>query len=482
MAKISSNRLLGILNDVLDFSKIEAGKLLILPAPFSIRAALDACLPPLAVNAHQKGLEFAYLVDRAVPDYVTGDGDRIQQILVNLVGNAIKFTKKGEVVVRVMVDGESGGGNPDQTQIAFAVSDSGIGIAPEEQKRIFDVFSQVDGSLTRQFGGTGLGLSISFFLVEMMGGRIWVESAIGRGSTFYFTLPLAVNAVTMPPPADDAASWRQMTALVVDDHAATRQSLAAMLTGLMKEVRTADGAETVLAGLRESPCDVVLLDAGLPEMAELRLVREIAAAALPRHPAVIVLSALGLTGGGAPDAPDNEGVIRLRKPVRRRDLDNALRAAVATTAQVGGEAESSAREPKGKTEDYHILLAEDDAINRAVADAVISSLGWRVTAVENGVEALAALDGKRYDVVLMDIQMPLMDGLEATAAIRAKERENGGHQPIIAMTAHALKGDRERCLAGGMDGYVSKPVQVAQLREEIARVVALAPASSVRER
>ncbi|MDH4321874.1 MAG: response regulator [Desulfobulbaceae bacterium] len=477
MAKISSTRLLGILNDVLDFSKIEAGKLIIMPTPFSIRAVLDACLPPLAVNAQQKGLEFAYLVDQAVPDYVTGDGDRIQQILVNLVGNAIKFTKQGEVVVRVMVADDDTGGDPGQTRIAFAVTDSGIGIAQKEQKRIFDVFSQVDGSLTRQFGGTGLGLSISYFLVEMMGGRIWVDSAIGRGSTFYVTLPLAVSAVTKSPPADAvSASWRGMTVLVVDDHAATRQSLATMLTPLVGEVRTAASAETVLADLRESPCDVVLLDAGLPEMKDLRLLREMAAASLPRSPAVIVLAAIGMTEGEAPATTDDEAVIWLRKPVRRRDLDNALRAVVASNAREAGEVESPVPAVMGKAGNYDILLVEDDAINRAVADAVISSLGWRVTAVENGAEALTALDGKRYDIVLMDIQMPVMDGFEATASIRAREQEWGGHQPIIAMTAHALKGDRERCLAGGMDGYIPKPVQVAQLQEEIARVLALSGA------
>ncbi|MFC1513207.1 response regulator [Thermodesulfobacteriota bacterium] len=479
MSKVSSTRLLGILNDVLDFSKIEAGKLLITSAPFNLRETLDDCLPPLAVNAHQKGLDFAYHVDTAVPEFVAGDGDRIQQILVNLVGNAIKFTMSGEVVVRVTVavddaeGGTAGNTTSGHLQINFSVADSGIGIAPEEQKRIFDVFCQGDGSSTRQYGGTGLGLSISFWLVELMGGRIWVESTIGHGSTFHFTLPLQVVAGKELPPVDGLAEcWQEMAVLVVDDHAATRESLAEMFAGRLGEVRTATSADTVVASLREAPCHVVLLDAGLLAMDDMGLVRELQAEPSLGNPALILLTSMGLEEGDAAGGPEDQAFVTLRKPVRRSDLFKALQAVVDTpVAAPGTDAEPSTPSPQGCPENLNILLVEDDFINRTVAEAVIVSQGWQVTAVENGLEALAVLADHRFDMVLMDIQMPQMDGLEATAAIRAKEQETGAYQPIIAMTAHAMKGDRERCLAGGMDGYIAKPMHVDRLYEEISTVI-----------
>lgn len=341
MAKISSDRMMTVLNDILDFSKMEAGKLSIEPVRFNLHDLLDASLKPLATNARQKGLEFAYGVDNAAPEFLIGDPNRLQQVLANLVGNAIKFTKRGEVVVRIETapEGEqaapAGSGKPDQAVLRFSVTDTGIGISKKDQEIVFNAFSQADSSSTRTYHGTGLGLSISSYLLELMGGRIWVESEPDRGSTFHFVLPFQLPVEETPQ-----------------------------------------------------------LQNALPEYSS----------------------------------------------------DDCLK-------------------------DLHVLLAEDDFVNRTLAGTIIGNQGWRVTVVENGLEALQALKHGRFDIALMDIQMPEMDGLEATAVIRDEEKGTDKHIPIIAMTAHAMKGDREKFLASGMDGYVAKPVDVGQLRREIARVL-----------
>ncbi len=476
MSKISSTRLLGIINDVLDFSKIEAGKLLISAAPFNIHQICAGCLPPLAVNAHQKGLEFAYQIDGMVPEFVVGDGDRLQQIMVNLVGNAIKFTQSGEIVVRVMVVGEEeevGGGNITSGLVRFHISveDSGIGIAPGEQERIFDVFCQADSSSTRQYGGTGLGLSISFWLVELMGGRIWVESVIGKGSTFHFVLPFPVAMGEVLPQEDDLPElWSELKALVVDDHEATRLSLAEMLAGRIGQVESVASGETVLERLREEPCDVVFLDVGMPEMADLRLALEIKAEPALLQTAVILLTTIGLDEGDIACGAEDAAFVCLQKPVGRRDLFKALQALNVHVAEKREDEEVAQQSQASCPHNLHILLVEDDLINRTVAEAIITSQGWRVTAVENGQLALTALAEDCYDLALMDIQMPEMDGMETTAFIRRAEQGTERHLPIIAMTAHALDGDRERCLEGGMDGYVAKPVHCGHLRQEISKV------------
>ncbi|MDH5298715.1 MAG: response regulator, partial [Desulfobulbaceae bacterium] len=338
---------------------------------------------------------------------------------------------------------------------------------------IFAAFCQADGSATRRYGGTGLGLSISSWLVELMGGRLWVESVPGRGSTFQFVLPLQIAAGEAPQPVAALPEWwRGMTALVVDDHAATRLFLAEMLECVLGGVRTAASGEAALATLRQGPCDVVLVDAGLPEMEGMRLVEKIKAEPAGRQAAVILLAAIGREeGGDAARAPEREAFVCLRKPVGRSELLKALRAVAVMPAASPAAAAPVEQSSPGCPENLHILLAEDELINRTVAEAIITNQGWRVTAVENGQEAMMALADHRFDIVLMDIQMPQMDGLAATAAIRAREQETGGHLPVIAMTAHAMQGDRERCLAGGMDGYVAKPVHIDQLRKEIARVL-----------
>ncbi len=468
MAKISSGRLIRVLNDILDFSKIEAGKLPLHPAPFNLHETLETCLPPLAANAQSKGLDFAFLVETAVPEVVVGDAGRLQQILTNLVGNAIKFTKEGEIVIRVaLADAGAASAQGGLAWIRFSVKDTGIGIAPEAQQRIFDAFSQADGSSTREYGGTGLGLSISACLAEMMGGRIWVESMPGQGSTFHIALPLATPAEVMAKPTAMPAAWRHLRALIVEEHAATRSLLAELLAGWLDEVHTAESWPVAMDALNSSSYDLVLLDAGLP--ASRLLVDEIRGKA-----GVILLVTLDAEekNSAGYDLAD-EPLVCLRKPAGRGALQEALHK---VTASQDAPASSGDKSPDGQNltaaeHVLHILLVEDEMVNRVVAQELLAARGWQVTAVENGREAVKAAGNHHFDLVLMDVQMPEMDGLAATAAIRAGEEEADGHLPIIAMTAHALKGDREMCMAGGMDGYVAKPVHLPHLCAEMARVL-----------
>ncbi|HEV7730514.1 MAG TPA: response regulator [Candidatus Binatia bacterium] len=467
IARTSADSLLSLLNDILDFSKIEAGKLDLEAIPFVLRDGLSDTLKMLALRAHQKGLELACDVDPEVPDHLIGDPGRVRQVLVNLLGNAVKFTDQGEVVVQVWVDETTA----DDVLLHFAVCDTGIGIAPEHRDRIFGAFTQADGSTTRRYGGTGLGLAICVQLVELMGGRIWVDSEPGAGSTFHFTGRFPVDregsACSPPPPV----ALRDRRLLVVDDNATNRRILEAMMRGWKARPLAVEGGLEALAALRDGivhgePVALAVLDLQMPEMDGVTLVRHIKAdPALASLPLVILSSSA--QGEDAQQCRALGVTTYLTKPVRSGELLRALEAALGAASMPAPPRAVVERPavPSGG----RVLLAEDNPVNRLVACRLLERQGFVVVAVEDGAQAVEAHAREPFDVILMDVQMPVMDGFEATAAIRAREQMR--RTPIVALTAHAMKGDMERCLAGGMDAYVAKPLRPADLFAVMARVM-----------
>jgi len=481
MVMASADGLLTVINDILDFSKIEARRLDLDLIEFNLRDSMEETVKTLALRAHQKGLELTCDVRPEVPDQVVGDPTRVRQIITNLVGNAIKFTEQGEVAVEVGVESEE----PDHTYFHFMIRDTGVGIPEEKQKIIFEPFSQADGSMTRKYGGTGLGLAISSQLVQMIGGRLWVESEVGRGSTFHFTGRFAA-ATTSPAVAASEASLTGLRVLVVDDNATNRRILGDMLQHWEMKPVLAEGGEVALAALRGAqgdgqPFTLVLTDAHMPKMDGFEL-----AECIRRTPALAGATIMMLTSAGQRgDAARCRtlGVAAyLTKPIRQSELCQAIRTVLGKQAgrpeAFGLVTRHSLRERRlwsavirQPAESLHILLAEDNAVNQRLAVRLLERRGYTVVVAGNGGEALAALQRENFDLALMDVQMPEMDGLEATVAIREREKTTGAHLPIIAMTAHAMKGDQERCLAAGMDGYISKPIQAQKLFETIERVV-----------
>jgi PAS domain S-box-containing protein len=469
LVKVSGTSLLKVINDILDFSKIEAGRLDLDAIDFSLRDSLGETLKGLALRAHTKGLELANHIPRAIPDTVNGDPDRLRQVLVNLIGNAIKFTEHGEVVLRVSEESRSETG----VCLHFAVCDTGIGIPAEKRDVIFEPFRQADGSTTRRYGGTGLGLAISGRLIEMMGGRIWVESEEGKGSTFHFTARFGLQRERHSRRVPVIwAALHGLQALVADDNATTRNILVEMLQGWHMDPVAVDGGRAALEALNQAELmgrsfAVVLLDMQLPD-----LDGEALAEYLSVHPQMA--GSLLLLSSGDPRQAAGwrslAGVQSLSKPVRQSDLLEAIQ-------RLLGQQTARHRVPEGSSvlapvaaQPLHILLAEDNAINQSLAVRLLEKQGHQVVVANNGKEALAALERERFDLVLMDVQMPVMGGFEATALLRSLERLTGEHLPVIALTAHAMKGDRERCLAAGMDAYVSKPVQAGDLARAIAEV------------
>jgi CheY-like chemotaxis protein len=476
IVKNSADALLTVINDILDFSKIEAGKLELDAIDFSLREDLGDALHLLAFRAAQKDLELAGHVAPDVPDDLVGDPGRLRQILINLVGNSLKFTERGEVIVSVkvvsggVVSGESS--HPPLTTLHFSVRDTGIGIPPDKQGRIFQSFAQADVSTTRKYGGTGLGLTICARLVEMMGGRIWVESEPGKGSTFHFTavFPLARSAgADRSPP--EPVKLAGLNTLVVDDNATNRRILQEVLANWEMKATVVDGGRAALAAMRErarsggAPFSLVLIDGHMPEMDGFMLAEQI------QHDRQIAGATLVLlTSGGQPGdvARCRELGIPgyLMKPIKQSDL---LRA-ITRVLQLAGPAEPEKPAPGAaaagtRARPLRLLLAEDNAVNQRLAVRLLEKRGHAVAVAGNGKEALALLEQQPFDLVLMDVEMPEMGGFEATAAIRDREKKTGAHVPIVAMTAHALKGDRERCLAAGMDGYLAKPIQAHELWE-----------------
>jgi signal transduction histidine kinase/CheY-like chemotaxis protein len=478
VVKSSADSLLSVINEILDYSKIEAGKFSLDLVDFALRDTLGDALKLLAVRAHHKGLELACDVRPDVPNRLIGDPGRLRQILVNLVGNAIKFTSQGEVVIRAALAEEAAG----RVCLHLAVADTGIGIPADKLQTIFDPFVQADGSTTRKYGGTGLGLTISSRLVELMGGRIWVESEVGKGSTFHFTAWFQRQQLPDLAPAAELPTLQGLKVLVVDDNATSRRILGEMVTGLgLQPVVAVDGPAALTALDRAAaagePLPLAIVDAGMPEMDGFALVERINRSGRPAPATVLLLSSRDRQGDLA-RCKALGGCVSTTKPPKQGDLVKAFRklhglpGAQDTLPEIdlGSEA-AGTRVPPRPPRRLSILLVDDNPFNQKVASLKLTKCGYAVAVAGSGREGLEALRRGRFDLVFMDMQMPDMDGLEATAAIRRQERDTGGHVPIIAMTAHAMAEVRDRCLAAGMDGYVAKPIQDRELWQEIARVM-----------
>jgi PAS domain S-box-containing protein len=474
MIKSSSHQLLAVINDILDFSKIEAGQLELDIAEFELPQSVGTAMRTLAIGAQQKGLELACQIAADVPEALVGDAGRLGQVLVNLVGNAVKFTEHGEVVVRVENEECAG----DEVRLHFTIQDTGIGIPAEKQAVIFEAFAQADSSTTRKFGGTGLGLAISTQLVALMGGRLWVESEPGRGSTFHFTARLCVGhgsvarRIRIPPPKLDGTP-----VLVVDDNATNRQILEEVLRRWKMRPILASGGAAALAHLEQAEgagtsFPLVLLDLHMPDVDGFAVAERIKASPAHARAAVLMLTSSGRPGDV--DRCRELGIAaHLLKPVAQGELLEAVVRALHLSLERAGGRQTTAREVVSeKRRPLRILLAEDNLVNQRLAVGLLEKCGHAVVIAADGKEALAALERESFDLMFMDVQMPEMGGFEATACIRDREKKTGRHLPIIAMTAHAMKGDRERCLASGMDEYISKPVLAAELIRAIDEVLA----------
>ena len=473
--KLSADSLLTVINDILDFSKIEAGKIDLEMIDFNMRDHLEATLKTLAFRGDEKGLELLCEVAAEVPEMVRGDSNRLRQIVVNLVGNAIKFTDEGEVALKVRVDTVEG----SDRIFHFTVSDTGVGIAPEKLKLIFEPFSQADTSTTRKYGGTGLGLSISARLVEMMGGRMWVESIAGKGSKFHFTARLgtsmeAVEVGTIAPPE----ILRGVRVLVVDDNRTNRRILEGMLKRWEMNSTSVEDGEKALAALSSAvedgiPYGLILTDMHMPKMDGFALIERIRQKPELSTAIIMMLTSAGHRGDAA-RCQELAVSAYLLKPIRQSELREAIARVLGAREQKGAiplitrYSLGDALEPSAQ---LRVLVAEDNPVNQRLATRLLEKRGHRVTITVNGREAVEALKDRTFDLVLMDVQMPEMDGLEATAAIRKKEKHDGAHMPIIALTAHAMKGDRERCLAAGMDGYLSKPIRPQELDDILEKYI-----------
>ena len=466
MVKASGESLLQIVNDILDLSKIEAGRLDIAPTEFVLPDMLHEALTGLAVLAHQKGLELLCDVQGELPDVLIADSSRLRQILVNLVGNALKFTEHGEVLVRVSSAPQSA-----EAALHVSVTDTGIGIPADKQTIIFEAFSQADSSTTRRFGGTGLGLTISSKLVKMMGGQIWVESTPDVGSTFHFTVPFGV-----PSEQSATSTYPELvgrSVLIVDDNPTSRLIVEKMITKWQMIATVADSGQAALIAVQEAqdhdtPFDVVLLDLNMPRMDGFSTAERLRENTSVMPPTIMMLTASDQVRDAA--RCRQLGVATyLVKPVGQSALRDAILETL-TGARSKSTGEERPKERSGAPA-FRILLAEDNIVNQRVATGLLEKAGHVVTVAANGSRAVAAVESGTFDLVLMDMQMPELSGAEAMAAIRGRECLHGGHLPIIALTAHALKGDRERCLASGADGYVSKPIHPAMLLDEIERVM-----------
>ena len=472
--------LLTIINQILDFSKIESGQVELERSSFELRELVGNTMKTFAARGNRKGLELAWRVDEDVPDRLLGDRTRLRQILINLVGNAIKFTEEGEVVVAVSVEQRRGN---DDVQLCFSVRDTGIGIAPEKRDSIFHAFQQADTSTTREYGGTGLGLAIVVRLAELMDGRVWLESEVGRGSTFHFSARLGVDSST---PADTVLIPEVMQArpvLVVDDNATNRQILEEVLTAWGIAVRSVGSGQECLACLHdclatESTLPLVVTDMNMPHMDGLQLAHQIRADDQLRDVVVVML-----TSGAPGDGRVVDGSViaaQLLKPVKQSELFDTLATVTGATrpSQLSAAAKAaSGGRPAKDIPPLRVLLAEDGLANRKLALGVLQSWGHQVEAVTDGQQAVEAWARHEFDLILMDVQMPVLDGLQATREIRRQEiATERRHTLIIAMTAHAMDGDREKCLAAGMDEYISKPVRKKLLQATIEGLWNTAPA------
>jgi two-component system sensor histidine kinase/response regulator len=481
MAKTSALSLLGLINDILDFSKIEAGKLDLEAISFSLRDCVGAMLKPLGMRADQKGIELTADIPADVTDHVIGDPMRLRQILTNLTDNAIKFTKSGDVTLRVSVESKT----DEALCLQFSIADTGIGIPAGKQALIFEAFAQADGSTTRTYGGTGLGLAIASQLVRQMGGRMWVESVVGKGTTFHFTAHLSVRRTAAPDARQaDPRQLDGLRALVVDDNAGNRRILREMLANWrMEPVVAASGAEALVEMLRAAragmPFPLVILDGMMPEMNGFMVAEKIREHAELSGATLMMLTSAKSSGAAA--RCGELGIASyLTKPVTQSELLQAILIAMGGTAAMSIEAKAAPMEQA--TTSLRILLAEDNVINRALAAAILGKRGHSLVHAVNGREAVEAAAREDFDLVFMDVQMPEMDGIEATRRIREMELMTGRHTPIAAVTAHAMAGDRDRCIAAGMDEYISKPLLKAELLALIERISAGRATSAPRPR
>jgi len=474
MVQTSAYNLLTVVNDILDFSKIEAGKLELECIEFKLRGSLEPTIKTLAVRAHQQGLELNYRVDRDVPESVVGDPGRLRQVLINLLANALKFTETGEVNIRVAQERAE----QDGTYLHFSVQDTGIGIPSDKQAMIFESFIQVDGSAGRHYQGTGLGLTISKRLVEMMGGRIWVESTLRQGSTFHFTMRLGVAKSVDEVGSVLPSRLADLRVLAVDDNATNRRILEEMMWGWRMRPSVAEGAQAAMIRLQQAiddgtPFSLVVTDVNMPGTDGFGLVEEIR-----KHPrlsdtTIVMLTSAGQRGDAARCRQLSVGAY-LTKPIGETELLDAILRVLGSNPQIkapGLVTRHTLREEKSA---LRILLAEDNEVNQKLAVRLLEKRGHSVAVANNGREALEWLDRESFDVALLDVQMPEVDGFEATAEIRKREQATRRHLPIIAMTAYAMQGDRERCLAAGMDGYIAKPIQPRRLFEALDELAAAA--------
>ena len=462
----SADSLLRVINDILDFSKIEAGKIDLDTTNFDLRECVETTLKTLALRADEKGLELLCDVAHDVPQVVCGDPGRLRQILFNLVGNAIKFTGEGEVAVHVNLESSSS----EAPLLHCIVSDTGIGIAPEKIQMIFDPFTQADASTTRQYGGTGLGLTITARLVQVMGGNIWVESEVGKGSQFHFTVRMAA-ADAKPQRVDPLASpevLRRIKTLIVDDNQTNRRILEGMLTRWGIRSTSVSSGEAALSELQvacppEECYTLILTDMQMPNMDGFTLVEKIRALAKYAHTDIILLTSAAYVAENSRYEPLHFAACLL-KPIRQFELRDAIAATLQTrmeepTLEVAPLSFPAIPETTG----LRVLLAEDNPVNQKLVVRLLEKRGHAIVVATNGQEALDFLDRASFDLVLMDVQMPVMDGIEATLMIRKLEEGTMHHQQIVALTAHAMKGDRELCMTAGMDGYLAKPVRPQEL-------------------
>ena len=462
----SADALLELINDILDLSKIEAGSMQLEQVEFALWDVLEGVLKLMAMRAHEKGLELSCRVRPNVPEGLIGDPTRLRQVVVNLVGNAIKFTTEGEIAIEVGCESQS----EEKAQLQVAVRDTGVGIPAEKQALIFDAFSQADGSTTREFGGTGLGLDISRQLVDLMRGRIWVESEEGAGSTFRFTAWLGISDARVPIAASEP--WKELgdkRFLVADNSPTNRLLLEEMLANWGFQVDVADSSRGLLAALEKvdeaHPYDLILTNGHLPDLEGKDLAKQVNELS-GTAPAILLLTSID--GQEFIDEARAEGVDHfLRKPITQSDLLDVVLTALNVTSDRAREGSSFEDD---ELPSLRILLADDNPTNRYVATSMIEAFGHQIVAVSDGAQALAQVKETSFDLVLMDVQMPEMDGYEATGQIRRHESGSETRLPIIGLTANAMKGDREACLEAGMDDYVAKPVRWETLREAIVRV------------
>jgi signal transduction histidine kinase/DNA-binding response OmpR family regulator len=466
LANASAEALLRIVNDILDFSKIDARKLELDHAPFKLRESLGDTLKLLSGYSNEKGLELMLCIDSEIPDDLIGDIGRLNQVIINLVGNAIKFTQQGEIVLQVKPE------SLDQQQVSlrFSVHDTGIGIPSDKQKLIFEAFAQIDASSTRKFGGTGLGLSISSRLVELMGGKLWLESQENVGSTFYFTarFDLLLNKEYQNQPAG-LVPVKGLQVLIVDDNPVNLRMFSEILNDWGMLPTTVDSGQAAIEILKSKASNnenfsLVLLDAMMPTIDGFMVAKSIREDQRFEPVTIMMLSSADRSDDF--QRCSELGInLYVRKPVKHSELWNAIQSALTHYQTEPGVSLPSA--PVTRTKPLNILLAEDNPVNQYMAVVLLEERGHTIQVANNGQEVLNLLDSNSFDLILMDVQMPIMDGFQATQAIRERENHTQNHIPIIAMTAHALKGDKERCLAAGMDDYISKPFQEQELLSKV---------------